>query len=222
MKTIGIGLQTWNMFATGREEMFWKTYNSIVNEPYEHYTLDITTNCSTDSTDKVVRKLGGIVNNDVCQMWWGMEMAILAAAEHKPDIILFTADDIEYYPGWMEKLLAFWREAPDDLVLLTLFIEPEWDWNIPTGTIDAGGMRAITRASTPGACWSFRASDLDKVLPTGRRSPGEDLDVCERLRKAGYRMAQVDLADHIGEKQSAWGNQSWRTARPIDRAKWGI
>jgi hypothetical protein len=52
--------------------------------------------------------------------------------------------------------------------------------------------------------------------------PGEDLAVCQKLVSQGYYLAQVELGDHVGEEVSAWGNQSHKIARPVDRARWRI
>jgi len=45
---------------------------------------------------------------------------------------------------------------------------------------------------------------------------GEDAEILERLQAQGFKLGALDLAVHIGERQSAWGNQSWTIARPLD------
>jgi hypothetical protein len=35
-------------------------------------------------------------------------------------------------------------------------------------------------------------------------------------------VCQIDLADHVGEEVSTWGNASYTYAEPLDREKWGI
>jgi hypothetical protein len=152
----------------------------------------------------------------------GMNLAITAALAYDPDIVLFTADDYEYKPDWQERLLAFWSEAPEDVKLVTCNLEPEYTWNTVLGTVDAGGQRALVRASVPGSNWSFRARDWPLIGPVREITGGEDLEVCAWLQRDGYRLCALDLTEHIGEQQSAWGNQSWRIARPLHKERWGL
>src|SRR5690348_16569500 len=122
LMNISVGLLTYNQFLTGRQNLFQQTLASITAESFPH-TLDIVTNGSTDRTDVVVRKLGGTVDNTNAAAWYGMELGIRLALAHDPDIVVLSADDLAYHPGWMEKLATFWDDAPDDIVLATLHIE---------------------------------------------------------------------------------------------------
>lgn len=65
-------------------------------------------------------------------------------------------------------------------------------------------------------------SPLGARSPFPRRMPGEDLMVCERIRRRGRLMAALDLVEHIGEERSAWNNQSHTYAVPLDREAWGF
>ena len=218
---ISIALLTFNQFLTGRRNLFLQTLESIQREP-NHFTLDVVTNGSTDATDKVVRKLGGIVDNTQTQSWYGFELAMRAALSRRPDIVVLSADDITYTPGWMDKLAAFWAAAPEDIKLATCFLEGLWSWNAVTDAIDVAGLRVLIRDSVPSASWTFRASDADLILPLERIMPGEDLALSTKLRNAGYRLAALDLAEHTGARQSAWGNRSFEYEQPLDRTKWGL
>jgi hypothetical protein len=60
------------------------------------------------------------------------------------------------------------------------------------------------------------------IMPIDERTGGEDLSVCKRLRDHGYKLAALDLAIHIGEQASAWGNDSWRYAKPFDYQLYGF
>lgn len=218
---IGVGLLTYNQFRTKRHNFFRDTLASIDAETHPH-TLDIVTNGSTDRTDVVVRKLGGIVDNRNSAAWYGMERAINAALAHQPDIVVLSADDLAYQAGWMDALAAFWDAAPDDVVLAGCFLENCWAWNTIVDTVEYGGVRALIRTSVPSASWTFRARDAALILPMERTSPGEDIACCRRLLAHGYRLAQLDLATHTGAFQSAWGNRSEDYAIPLDREKWGF
>jgi len=153
---------------------------------------------------------------------YGMQRAIEAALDHEPDIVLFSADDITYVRDWLPRLVRFWQAAPDDVKLATLYLEPEWDWNRPLGAADIGGERVLFRASVPGGCWSFRATDWPLIGPIPQKMPGEDLDICQRLRAARYRLAALDLGSHEGRHVSAWGNRSEDYAKPLNARAWGF
>jgi hypothetical protein len=53
------------------------------------------------------------------------------------------------------------------------------------------------------------------VGPLADQTGGEDLAVCRDLQARGYKLAALDLTDHIGERESAWGNRSWERAQPL-------
>ena len=215
------GVLTFNHIKTGRAEMFAKTLLSLTDGglPVE---VVIVTNGSSDGTQDVVRRLGGIVDDTNSQIWYGMTRAIEECIARGADIVLFTADDIVYSEGWADKLVAFWEDAPEEVKICSLILEPQYPWNTIRGTLDAGGLRAILRDSLGGACWSFRAKDWPTIGPLPQVQPGEDIPVCYRLIEQGYLLAQVELGADVGERNSAWGNESWRYAQPVDRERWGI
>ena len=218
---IGVGVLTWNHRKTGREQMFYDALLSLTNGG-QAVDVVVVTNGSTDGTQDTVRRLGGIVDDANGQIWYGMTRAIEAVIARGADIVLFTADDITYRPGWADKLAAFWADAPDEVKLCSLILEPDYPWNTIRGTLDAGDLRAILRDSIGGCSWSFRAADWPIIGPLPQVMPGEDIAVCQKLVGQGYYLAQVELADHVGEKVSAWLNESWKIARPVDRERWRI
>lgn len=220
---VSVGMLIWDIYRTGRVDYCRRTLSSLAlgGEPFN---LNIVTNGSTDGTNELVERLGGTVFDESYPnaMWFGWEQAMLKAAEDESDIIVFTADDIEYQPGWIQKLRDFWDNAPDDIKVLTLFLEMDWAWNTIRERVEYGGVPALIRDSCPSASWSFRRKDLDLMVPVPQQSPGEDHAVIGRLRDQGYRVAQCNLAEHIGEKNSAWGNKSWEYGKPVDRELWNI
>ena len=218
---IGVGVLTWNHRKTGREQMFYDTLLSLTNGG-QAVDVVVVTNGSTDGTQDTVRRLGGIVDDTNSQIWYGMTKAIEAVIERGADVVLFTADDITYTEGWADKLAAFWQDAPEEVKLCSLILEPVYPWNTIRGTVDAGGVRAILRDSVGGCSWSFRAADWPIIGPLPQVMPSEDLLTCQKLVGQGYYLAQVELADHVGEEVSAWGNQSHKIARPVDRERWRI
>ena len=218
---IGVGVLTWNHRATGREQMFYDTLLSLTNGGLP-VDVVVVTNGSTDGTQDTVRRLGGIVDDTDSRIWYGMQRAIETVIERGADVVLFTADDIVYADGWATRLAAFWQDAPDEVKLCSLILEPMYPWNTIRGTLDAGGLRAILRDSVGGCSWSFRAADWPTIGPLPHVMPGEDLVVCQKLISQGYYIAAVDLGEHVGEKHSAWLNESWKYAIPLDRERWGI
>lgn len=188
------------------------------------YTLIVVDNGSIDGTAEYVTSIGGYCNRDGNHsMGYGGNQAVRLALLTNPDIVLLTADDVAYYPGWLARLVDFWQHAPDTVIIAATNLEPDYAWNKVLGVVDAGGERALLRASVPGDKWSFRAADWLKIGPiraaTGDR---EDLEICDRLITQGYGLAALDLSEHIGERVSAWGNLSWTIAKPLDRARWGV
>ena len=210
---VSICILTYNRF-----DLLLRTLDSLSGIP-----LTLVDNGSTDGTAEFVRRWGGICNTDGNRTaGHGMNIAIGAALKHDPDIVLFSADDYEYKPGWYDKFVSFWTYAPDEIALASCHLEDCWSWNEIDGMGHSDGVPFVTRASVPGSNWSFRAKDAGLILPIAETTGGEDLAVCRRLRENGHKMAALDLVTHIGEQQSAWGNESWRYAKPIDRSIYGF
>ena len=142
------------------------------------------------------------------------------------DIVVLSDDDVNWSILAARTLTRFWAAAPDDLAILSCLLEPDWPWNKPVGLIECGGVKALERASAPAAAWTFRLRDWDKIGPLKESldGDGEDFDACKRLRAAGYRVAQIDLATHIGDGYSLLGNDEARgtAGRPLDLEKWGL
>lgn len=216
---LAIALLTWN-----RKALFECTYNSLRRPAIWPFTWHIVDQGSTDGTAELVKTYGGLINQDGNRtIGHGMNLVIGAALQTKPDIVLFTADDYEYKTRALNRLMAFWQNAPTDVAIVSCNLEPDYPWNQPQGVIEAGGQRALIRATVPGSNWSFRATDWPIIGPIREATgDGEDLEVCHRLTAAGYKLCALDLCNHIGEHLSTWGNRSWQNALPLDRVKWGI
>lgn len=210
---IAVALLTYN-----RMGFLQRTLTSLDQTPGA-WTLDMVDNGSIDGSAEFVRSHGGYANTDGNRtVGHGMNLSIGMALERKPDIVLFTADDYEYRRGWLDKLAAFWQAAPACVVIASLNPEPLYAWNAITGSGEAGGVRYITRVSLGGSQWSFRAKDWPLIGPIAEKTGGEDLEICYRLIRKGYSLAQLDLSVHAGEKNSAWGNQSWIYAQALPPA----
>lgn len=214
---VAIGLLTYN-----RKDLFLRTYSSLYDAAHD-FTLHMVDNGSTDGTADIVAGLGGFCNrSENHSTGYGMNLAIGACLETDADLIVFTADDYQYRKGWLWKLVKFWNEAPADVAIATCHLEPHWAWNEISEADNAGGQRYVLRASIPGSNWIFHRKIAPLIMPIKEQTGGEDLQVCERLRTSGYKLAALDLAVHIGERQSAWGNESWRYAKPFDYERYGF
>ncbi len=216
--SLSIAILTWN-----RKDLFLRTHRSLVNQAGE-FELCVLDQGSTDGTEAIVQSLGRFATGDGnTSFGHGLNRGVAMALECRPDIVFFTADDYEYKPDALQRLMAFWEDAPAKVALTCCNLEHEYPWNAVRGVLEAGNERALVRDTVPGGNWSFRAQDWPIIGPirevTGQ---GEDLEVCHRLTAAGYKLCELDLAEHIGERLSTWGNRSWQYAVPLDREKWGL
>jgi len=190
-----------------RIDLFRQTIESL-KKTEMHYTRVILDNGSTDGTAKLVASMaGGICNQDGNRaIGHGVRLAIEAAMETEPDVVLLTADDYLYAPNWLERLIWFWAAAPENVALCSAVVEPIYHWNT---ILDAReiGVWALQRRTVPGANWSFRASlwpELNSMIPDNRHS--YDRRVCETLQERGYRIYAVPLAEHAGAGRRSWKN----------------
>lgn len=204
-----------------RKDMLVKTLTSLYSdEAAEIFVFD---NGSLDGSAELVKSIDGKVNTGANHTTGhGMNRVIDMALEVNPDIILFSADDFVYCEGYAAKILEFWKHAPEDIKLASCYLEPVWPWNEVLETGDAGSAHYAIRTTIPGSNWMFRVKDKDLILPISEKTGGEDIEICHRLTSQGYRLAALDLVDHIGERDSAWGNQSWKYAVEIDREGLGF
>ncbi len=213
---VAVALLTYN-----RQSLFLKTLNSMKYSGV-HYFPVIVDNGSIDGTADIVRGLGGIVNDTGNHTTGrGMNIAIEAAMKCKPDLIVFTADDFYYRKGWLKRLVNFWENAPQDVSIASCYLEPLWSWN-EIIKVDTAGERYAIRTSIPGSNWTFKAETVDSFYPLQEKTGGEDLAVCDWMRRQRYRLAALDLVIHTGEQSSAWGNESWKTAQPINKEALGF
>lgn len=205
---VAIAVRTWNALEHGRGAMLERTLESLraAGHPFELILFD---NGSTDGTAELVAARGGtrgprtVGNNTSGQ---GMNRAIELALASGADLVVFSDDDMEWYPGFLASLVQFWSHAPHDLVLVSGFVERRLKHNAIRGTIESGGVRALVREAAAGGAWSFPSAHWRWIGPLQPRMEA-DWEACLRLRSAGFRLAQLDLALHLGEEHSTWGNK---------------
>lgn len=218
--SVGVGVLTFNHIEHGRQEDFRRCWETIEKTGYPA-AIHLLTNGSTDGTEDVVRELGGIVDDGNPKIWYGNTRLIEAMGE--VDLIVLSADDLEYEENWLRRLASFIAKAPEDIALFSAQMEPVWEWNTPRETLECGGEKGLVRDSVPGSSWVFRRRDWETWMgPFPSIMPGEDLEVCKRIKARGKRMVALDLVEHLGVERSAWGNQSHTTATPLDKEAWGL
>lgn len=138
---------------------------------------------------------------------------------------VWSDDDIAWKPEAEQTLSRFWSEAPSEIAVVGGYLEPVWHWNTPREAIEAGGVRVLVRDSTPGGAWTFGEPRLIPVpCNDALHRFGYDTVTCGMLRDQKLKIAQIDLAEHIGWELSSHGNKPMERpdSRPLDREKWGI
>lgn len=235
-------VKTWDELKLGvivctynRREFLKGTIESLRSSvvPFDLVVVD---NWSDDGTlelcDDYLRR--GVIDVLLCpenKVRWFTIVALIGV-EHlvgfmgrPPDVLLLSGDDYLYRSDWAKVLFEWYSQAPDDVALLTLDFEPEWEWNEVFGVLDVSGYRALVRKSAPGANWCFRWVDWLKIAPEYYRlmnDPLLDHKICRYLRNDGKRICALELCEHVGALESKAGNRAYSHARPLDRKKWGI
>jgi hypothetical protein len=137
------------------------------------------------------------------------------------DVVVLSDDDMEWKVGASEVIEAIWSNPSEKLVIVCGLLEPVWHWNTPRRTQECGGVNVLVRDSCPGAAWTFRWKDEEKIFPV-KADFGYDVDTCRRLVAEGYEVAQVDLAEHAGWGASTHGNEALAAGQPLDRDRWKV
>ena len=146
----------------------------------------------------------------------GRGMNILGAhCRIDADVVVLTSDDMIWRAGWRQVVESFWSEAGNDVILLCGLLEGEYPWNSVIGSYESGGVTGLMRECVPGSGWTFRASSWDHITPIGEQHGHDDVPACQRFRDDGLLMVAVDIATHVGEESSTWGNESHRYVRPL-------
>jgi hypothetical protein len=181
--------------------------------------LIVWDNGSTDGTADWVASIGGTCDvpaDGVTTGGRGMNNAATAAAK-RGDVVVLTADDMFWRPGWREIVETFWTHADPRIALFCGLLEPEYPWSVPEGGVNVGGVGGLIRPTVPGSGWTFRSKDwLEFIGPVPETQGKDDVPTCRRLVDWGRLLVAADLAEHRGEDRSLWGNQSYKYARPLD------
>lgn len=206
-----------------RLDLLKSTLSSIAQADYCH-TLLVVDNGSTDGSAEYVKSIGGYCNETGRTSYgYGINLAVNKALATQPDLIVFSADDYTYVPGWLRRLVAWWQDVPVGVLITSVNLEPDYPWNSITRCLAAGGERGVLRTSLPGSSWTFRAEDWEAIGPVREATlDSEDLEICRRLTGFGYLLAALDLSEHSGERVSACHNMSWTIGKPVDKTKWGL
>lgn len=210
---VAVSVLTYNPRKNGRWDLFERTLESL--RAGGSFDLFIVDNGSVDGTAEWVDERGGYVNrSSLHTSAHGNNLGARILAGSDADICVLSDDDVEWSESWVDELAAWWSAAPDDIAITGCHVEPNYPWNTLLGTVDVAGRRGLIRASTGAASWSYRQKHYGLIFPMPQQVQGwGDVPTCDKVQDAGYRIAQIDLARHIGEGQSTWGNQSHRYIR---------
>lgn len=199
---------TYNLYANERADLFRAAVDSLQVPGVRVIPVD---NHSTDGTADLVRDMGGWCSTDrLTTCGHGTNIAArVAIGVPDVDLCVLSDDDMVWRNGWESRLRDWWAATPDDVILTGCHLEPEFPWNTIHDRLVCGAVPGLVRASTGAASWSFRPADWPKIGPVPDRRQGwGDVPACERVWASGYRVAQIDLADHAGHGRSSWGNRT--------------
>lgn len=230
-----VGVLSHNAVSTLRCRLLERTLWSLENA-FTGRTLLVLDNDSPDGSGEWVRALRSAALRVLYHSPDGntspgrgrneLMRALAPFARGGDDIVVLSDDDVLWANYAEARLRRFWAAAPADLIILSGLLEPDWPWNTPRELIECGGVKALVRDSAPAAAWTFRLGDWGNLGPLLETTDGEgeDFDACQRLRAAGFRVAQIELASHIGEGYSQLGHDADRkiAGRPLDRERWGL
>jgi glycosyltransferase involved in cell wall biosynthesis len=210
---IAAGVLTRNAITHGRQGLTRNALNSLS----EADTTVLVDNGSDDGSDQWAETLGAYLykpedNNTTCGR--GMN-TIAALLVEQADVIVLTSDDMVWRAGWRNIVEQFWTAAESDVAILCGLLEPAYPWSSVIGTYQAGDITALSRTCVPGSGWTLRSSDWPTIGPVPEQPGEDDVPTCKRLNDEGRLLVAVDIADHVGEQRSTWGNQSHRFARAL-------
>ena len=198
---IGAAVLTWNPIRNGRLQLLHETLESLWAEAD---TVRIVDNGSTDGF------AGGDWKNTGrnTTSGFGTYSCVRLVGGMDVDICVVSDDDMVWKHGWADRLRAFWAGADDNVLLAGGHLEPIFFWN----TVAGHEPGVIWRESTGAASWTFRHADYERLVrycamvDMGIQGVW-DVPVCQRIRRDGFRIGQLDLAEHVGDR-STWGNET--------------
>lgn len=203
---------TRNQYEYGRRDLFERTVESLKAAGVQLFVVD---NGSTDGTDALVRSAVdwtphcSTAENTTSGFGTYQCCRVLAATD--ADLCIVSDDDMEWTSGFTIPLTDWWEHAPLDLALTGGHLEPAFHWNKITEHVIYGNTHGLLRESTGAASWTFRhktfevIAKLAQALPINRQGIW-DVPMCDGLRSLAWNIGQLDLAEHIGQGRSSWGN----------------
>jgi len=143
-----------------------------------------------------------------------------------PDVILLTADDYVYQPGWGADVESF-LIGNDAVSHCSCEVEPLFPWNAPFEIIEHGGVRGLSRATLPGANWAFTADACRDIMRPAIKVYEDDPQMDHIVNKhiisnLKLKLCALHLAEHVGAYDSEVGNRAFQVdAKPLPK-KWQI
>lgn len=210
------GMLIHNAITHDRLEIAKEAVWSLASEADEVIVWD---NGSTDGTQDWVASIGGhcdVPADGNTTGGRGMNNVATAAAK-RGDIVVLTADDMIWRPGWRSVVEEFWSHVDRKVAIFCGLLEPEYPWSVPEGGIRVNTVHALIRPTVPGSAWTFRSRDwFEAIGPVPEVKGHDDVPTCKRLVDRNWLLCAADLAEHRGEDRSVWGNKSYQYARPLN------
>lgn len=209
---VAAAILTRNVHEHDRRDLFERTVDSLKSAGVELYVID---NHSDDGTDELVRSAVDWTpwcsRADNTTSGFGTWLCCRVLAGTGAHVCVVSDDDMEWDAGFTAPLTDWWTHAPKDLLVTGGHLEPEFHWNAIQERVQYGDTIGLIRASSGAASWTFRSNDYDTLSTIATKFPMTrqgvwDVPVCDGIRASGYRIGQLDLAEHIGQGRSSWGN----------------
>lgn len=224
-----VGVLSYNVIRSLRDELLQRTLGSVETS-FPNAEWHLCDNGSDDGSERDLETPGWFFHRrpgaQLHTPGAGRNHLMRSMSPLPNDIIVLSDDDIVWKKGADTALRWFWDEAPQNVVLASGLMEPEYPWSQPIGKVAIGGLAGLIRPSLPAAAWSFRARDWDKIGPLKETvgGDGEDFAACKKLMREGHLLVSLDLCEHIGDGYSQCGNDEARrlAGRPIDKQEWGL
>jgi hypothetical protein len=194
-----------------RFDLLDDTIKSLRGEADAVYLIDNSPD--DESIDELRARYGRVTTNRGVLHTSGKGINLLAhvleVCEPLAGILVHSDDDVLWRPDWRDRLEQWWQGAPDDLALTGCHIEPEFYWNEVTAVVEFGGIKGLCRHSTGAASWTYRPQHRSDIFPVPEQVQGVgDVPACQHLEAKGLGICQIDLADHMAQGDSTWGNRT--------------
>lgn len=198
--------------------MLWKTLDSLqAHTAVDSYRLILVDNGSDEglraklSQRTEIDELVLLGRNAGKPYSWNLGFLMcynLCAADGDeiPDYFVFCDSDLEFTPGWLQKMLEIYKRNEHlPLGVVSGYLNACGEFKIDA---QASQSDLQIRRHPPGCCWIVKREVIESVglLDSKAKIRGIDTAYTKRLWREGYKNACVvpSLVKHTGENQTTW------------------